>query len=85
MIFYALFLDRFFNKKIITTPTTKIIKIERITCNYCKNDLEKKVSALKGVTKTLVNLQGQEVHVEGNFDVQNIKQLISHLGHKIIE
>lgn len=85
LIFYALFLDRYFNKKTIKIPTTKIIKVEKISCNHCKNDLEEKVSSIKGVTKAIVHLQNQEVHVEGNFDFQNIKQLINHLGYKIIE
>ncbi len=85
LIFYALFLDHYFNKKITKIPATKIIKVERITCNHCKNDLEERISSIKGVTKAIVHLKNQEVHIEGYFDFQNIKQLINHLGYKIIE
>ncbi|APD06156.1 putative two-component membrane permease complex subunit [Flavobacteriaceae bacterium UJ101] len=84
LIFYALFLDRYFNKKeVIIMKNT--LKVEGMMCNHCKNNVETNVSKQEGVTQTQVNLETKEVQIEGNVDIQHIKKVINNLGYKVIE
>ncbi|MFV0237314.1 MAG: SO_0444 family Cu/Zn efflux transporter [Flavobacteriales bacterium] len=84
LIFYTLFLDRFFNKKEVIVMKN-VIKVEGMMCNHCKNNVETQISKEEGITKVQVNLETKEVQIEGHSDIEHIKEVINNLGYKVIE
>lgn len=84
LIFYALFLDRYWNKKEVVIMKN-IVKVDGMMCNHCKNNVETTILKQEGVTQAQVNLETKEVQIEGDVDMQHIKQVINNLGYKVIE
>ncbi|MDD3685443.1 MAG: cation transporter, partial [Bacteroidales bacterium] len=74
------------NKLIIKTQTdmeTKTIKVEGMTCNHCKANVEKNLQMLDFVKTATVNLSDKSVTLEGdNLDMGKIKETIDGLGYK---
>jgi len=80
-------LPKFKNPKIITEPLnfsdmiTKI-KVEGMTCNHCKTNVEKGIEKLEGVTDVKANINNGEVLIEGeNFDLEKIQKEVNDLGY----
>ncbi len=84
LIMYALFFEKLLNKKEIVIMEN-IIKVDGMMCNHCKNNVETNVSNQIGVTKVEVNLDANEVYIEGDVNIPEIKEIINKLGYKVVE
>ncbi|MCW3787426.1 permease [Plebeiibacterium sediminum] len=62
---------------------TETIKVDGMTCNHCKANVETNLEKLSFIDKAEVNLAEKSVVLEGdNIDVDKAKELISSLGYK---
>jgi len=62
---------------------TQTIKVEGMTCNHCKSNVESNLEKLSFITKAQVNLNEKSVTIEGdNIDVEKAKDTIEALGYK---
>lgn len=61
----------------------KTIKVDGMTCNHCKSNVESNLQKLDFVDKAEVNLAAKTVELHGdNIDVEAAKQTIESLGYK---
>lgn len=60
-------------------------KIKGMMCNHCKNNVEKNLSKIEGVTSVRVELVEGIAYVEGVFDKAAIIASIKELGYEYIE
>lgn len=62
---------------------TQTIKVEGMTCNHCKANVESNLEKLEFITSATVNLNEKTVTIEGeNIEVEVVKETISALGYK---
>ncbi len=87
IILYVLFLMPLFNskEKHKIKNHMQTILVEGMMCNHCKNNVEDNVTKQEGVTHVNVNLETKEVQIEGEIDLQHIKEVINNLGYKVIK
>jgi uncharacterized membrane protein YraQ (UPF0718 family) len=65
------------------TMEIKTIKVEGMTCNHCKANVESNLKKLAFIENAQVNLSEKTVTLEGdNFKLDEIKQTIDSLGYK---
>lgn len=65
------------------TMEIKRIKVEGMTCNHCKANVESNLEKLAFIENVHVNLSEKTVTLEGdNFKLDEIKQTIDSLGYK---
>lgn len=80
------YIQQNFNKptqKIEPTMATQQIKVDGMTCNHCKANVENNLQKLPNVESVTVNLDDKSVTLEGeNIDIQNVKDTIDSLGYK---
>ena len=63
----------------------KTIKVEGMTCNHCKSNVESNLEKLGSVSKANVSLADKTVTIEGDkIDVQEAKDMINSLGYKAV-
>lgn len=69
-----------FHKKI-----KKIITIEGMMCNHCKNKIESSLLELENVTKVKVNLANKTAEIYSNevINDEDIKKTITNLGYQV--
>lgn len=69
-----------FHKKI-----KKIVKIEGMMCNHCKNKVESSLKELENVTKVKVNLANKKAEIYSNAVIsdEDIKKTITNLGYQV--
>ena len=63
------------------------ITVEGMTCGHCKMRVEQAVSALKGVTKAVVNLEDKAVTVDyaaDQVEASQIKEAIKASGYQVL-
>ena len=60
----------------------KIISVEGMTCNHCKNNVEKNIVMIDGVNSVEVNLVQKTVSIEGEFSLKKVAQKINELGYE---
>ncbi|MGC9344681.1 MAG: permease, partial [Bacteroidales bacterium] len=64
--------------------TTKV-KVEGMTCNHCKMNVENGVRQVPGVKEATVDLNSGEVLIEGdNVDLNKIEEAVNGLGYKYV-
>ena len=70
-----------FNKKI-----KKVVTIEGMMCEHCKNKVETSLSSINNVSKVKVNLKDKTATIYSTKSISNdnIKDTISKLDYKII-
>ena len=70
-----------FHKKI-----RKIVTIEGMMCNHCKNKVESSLKELEIVTKVKVNLANKKAEIYSNAMIsdEDIKKTITNLGYQVI-
>ena len=70
-----------FNKKI-----KKVVTIEGMMCEHCKNKVETSLSSINNVSKVKVNLKNKTATIYSTKSISNddIKNSISKLDYKII-
>jgi uncharacterized membrane protein YraQ (UPF0718 family)/copper chaperone CopZ len=67
------------------TMEIKTIKVEGMTCNHCKANVESNLKKLAFIQNAQVNLSEKTVTLEGdNIELDKIKQTIDSLGYKAI-
>ena len=67
--------------------TSKIIKVEGMSCDHCKMAVTKVVSALEGVSSVAVSLENKTVSVdfeEERLSLDAIKQAIEGQGYEVV-
>ena len=65
---------------------TQKIKVDGITCNHCKTNVEKSLQNLPFIYMTEVDLGTKIVTIEGNdIDINKVKETIESIGYKIID
>lgn len=76
-------LEVLFKKKNIK----KVMKIDGMSCNHCKNKIEKGVNELKEVKKVTVDLENKTATIILKKELNNnmIKSTIEELGFSVIE
>lgn len=69
-----------FHKKI-----KKIVTIEGMMCNHCKNKVESSLKELENVTKVKVNLANKTAEIYSNAVIsdEDIKKNITNLGYQV--
>lgn len=69
-----------FHKKI-----RKIVTIEGMICNHCKNKVESSLKELENVTKVKVNLANKKAEIYSNAVIsdEDIKKTITNLGYQV--
>lgn len=70
-----------FNKKI-----KKVITIEKMMCEHCKNKVETSLSNINNVSKVKVNLKDKTATIYSTASINNedIKKIITKLDYQII-
>lgn len=72
-------------QKIDTSMGVKVIKVEGMTCNHCKMNVENNVAKLPFVKSAQVNLANKTVIIEGDeVDLDKTKETIVGLGYQWI-
>lgn len=67
------------------TMEIKTIKVEGMTCNHCKTDVETNLEKLSFVKKAYVNLVDKTVTIEGdNLQIETVKEAINSLGYTAV-
>jgi uncharacterized membrane protein YraQ (UPF0718 family) len=64
-----------------TKGGTKSYKIDGMTCNHCKANVEKTLRQLKNVRSVAVDLEKGIAYVEGNSTEADIKQSVEEIGY----
>ena len=71
------------NKSINISNTMKTIKVEGMTCNHCKSNVESNLEKLDFITSAKVDLAKKTVNIEGDdIDIAKVKDTITDLGYK---
>lgn len=66
------------------TMQLKTIKVEGMTCNHCKANVETNLQKLAFVDSAVVNLAEKTVTLEGdNIDLDKVKETVESIGYKI--
>ncbi|MBT3206975.1 MAG: heavy metal-associated domain-containing protein [Bacteroidetes bacterium] len=66
----------FNNMEIIT------LKVQGMTCNHCKANVEKNITTLVGIEKVYADIKNNSVKINGNgIDLQKVKKTIESLGY----
>lgn len=60
-------------------------RIKGMMCNHCKNNVEKNLAKVEGVTAVTVDLTEGVALVEGNFDPAKVVATINELGYEYVE
>lgn len=69
----------------IDTMKVKTIKVEGMTCNHCKMNVEKNLASLPFVKSAKVNLADKTVTLEGDeLDLEKAKETVNSLGYNWI-
>jgi len=62
--------------------SSKTIRVEGMTCNHCKNNVETNLKQLEFIDNAQVNLVDKTVSIEGaKIDLDKVKALINSLGY----
>ncbi len=62
------------------------IKVEGMTCNHCKANVENGIKSIAGVVSTTADITTGEVKIEGeNVDLEAVKNTVNGLGYKFVE
>ncbi len=73
------------NNTIQESSSTQTFRVEGMTCNHCKANVEKNIAQLDGVGHIEINLTKGAITVTGTVDPEKIKAVIISLGYKVVE
>lgn len=81
---YVLQTIRFRNEPIkITTMDQITVKVEGMTCNHCKMNVENKILSIEGVKEVKVDLASSMVKISGEqVDLEQVKTGVESIGYK---
>lgn len=61
-----------------------ILKVSGMSCQHCKNTVEKALLGLKGVERVQVNLEEGKVAVAGSTSYPQLVKAIEEAGYKVV-
>lgn len=61
-----------------------VLKVEGMSCNHCKMNVEKALKALTGVNNVQVDLDNKEVIVTGSADRIQLANAIEEAGYDVV-
>lgn len=64
--------------------SVQTIKVEGMTCNHCKANVEKNLENLSYVERVSVNLTEKTVTLEGDLKMEEVKATLNGLGYKCV-
>ena len=64
----------------------KTVKVDGMHCNHCKMRVEKALSALKGVTSAIVNLEAKTAEITFDTEIsdKDIAAAVDEAGFKVV-
>jgi len=69
-----------------TVDMNNMIKVEGMTCNHCKMNVENGIKNVEGIKDARANINTGEVEIEGeNFNLDDVKKAVDNLGYKFID
>lgn len=69
-----------------STMEIKTIKVEGMTCNHCKANVENNLKTLSFIASASVNLGDKTVTLKGDhIELQKVKDAIEALGYKVVD
>lgn len=71
---------KIFKKEEVTNENQVIYRIDGMSCNHCKNSVEKALKALDNVENVEVILGKKEAVVTGTPDDETVKKTVEELG-----
>jgi Cu+-exporting ATPase len=72
------------NRRGIKKMKQTILKVNGMSCNHCKNAVEKAVKSISGVESVQVNLDQGQVVVEGSAGYDRLVKAIEEAGYEVI-
>lgn len=63
----------------------RVYRIKGMMCNHCKNNVEKALASVEGVTAVRVDLSEGAAYVEGDADAAKIIETIGRLGYEYVK
>ena len=60
-----------------------VLKVAGMSCNHCKMAVEKAALAVAGVKEAQVNLEQQELTVEGDADREQLIAAVTNAGYEV--
>ncbi len=72
-------------KPLTITEMNTMVKVEGMTCNHCKMNVENGIKAVAGVTGVTADLSEGTVVIEGeHVDLKKVEEAVSGLGYKFL-
>ena len=62
-----------------------VMMVKGMTCNHCKNNVEKAIMKVDGVEQVDINLADGRTVVTGSFDQEAIKKSVEAIGFEVVE
>lgn len=62
-----------------------VMMVKGMTCNHCKNNVEKAIMKVDGVEQVDINLADGRTVVTGSFDREAIKKSVEAIGFEVVE
>lgn len=85
------YIQRYFNSKkrgeiqLDNTMDIKIIKVEGMSCNRCKANVENNLEKLSFINNVMVDLAEKSVTIEGdNIKIEEVKEVVNRLGYEVV-
>lgn len=72
---------RFSHKEIKVEEKATIIVVHGMSCNHCAKTVQDTVMKINNVRNVQIDLQNKQVHVEGEFDLDEVKKAIESAGY----
>jgi uncharacterized membrane protein YraQ (UPF0718 family)/copper chaperone CopZ len=72
---------RLLKKKIEVNEMEQVYKIEGMTCNHCKANVDKALSAIEGVESLEIDLESGTAKVQGEVSEDSISKIVSEIGY----
>lgn len=70
----------------VETMANQTLKVNGMTCNHCKANVENNIKKLEFITDVNADLNTKQVILEGeNIDIAKVKELIDNLGYSVEE
>ena len=62
----------------------EIINVSGMTCHHCAANVENAVNSVDGVTRVKVNLEENNVEVDGSYNRNDIVKAVEKIGYKVV-
>ena len=67
----------------LNTSEVLVVKVNGMTCNHCKMNVEKGIATVPGVEKVEVDLQAKTASITGkNISIDDVKTVVESRGYE---